>query len=885
MNSQTGNTTNEEGFFSFETNLSPPITIVVSSLGYQENEFIIVDDIRNPLVISLWQQHRQVTNDIVVTASRRPESFLKSPISIEKLDSKAIKESTAPTFFDALENVKGVQMTTLSLTYKVPNIRGFTGTTNSRFLQLVDGVDQLSPGLGAPIGNTVGPSDLDVESVELIPGVASALYGLNAVNGIANIKTKSPFKYEGFSVLQRTGVNHINSVDQSASVIIETALRFAKTFGKHWAVELNGDYNQGWDGVANNLRDQNPNANASVGLTGDANPGKDLINVYGDESSDRKTLSLNGKNYVVSRTGYAEKDLADYHLKNWKADASLLYRFGDDNTVSYTYRTGEVSNLYQRGNRIQLNGLWIQQHSVELSTKKLTLRGYYTSENTGSSYNLRPLAENLDRSFKDNNTWFNDYRNAYLAATSNGKNDADAHVLARASADQGRLQPSTEAFNAKKDELIRINNWDQGAALVMNTAYAHAEGQYDFSELTPGIHSLVGFNYRNYIVHPDGNSFINPESVNDVIKTGEPFYYYSYGGFAQFEKTFFNDRLKLLGSIRADKVQYFEPKVNPRIAAVYTLLKTHNIRASYQNGYRFPTLFEAFSYVDNGGVKRLGGLPVLASNFGVVENSWLRSSQEAFIAAVNSDVNKNGLSQSDAILKNKSILQKSNYDYIRPEHINSFEAGYRGTFLHDKLFIDADYYFNVYQNFIGQVELTKPNSGIIGQTDSTAFYAYDKTKSSVFRLWTNSTSLVSNQGASLGLTYNFYRKFTITANTSCATLVQVSGADALIPAFNTPQWITNISLGNNYLSKNFGFNLSYHWQSAFDWQSPLANGRIPAYGTFGAQLTYRAPKILTTIKVGSNNLFNKQYYQYEGGPVIDGLYYLTVVFDNPLRNK
>lgn len=884
-NTQTGTATFDDGSFSLQTAAKFPFTLIVSSVGFREQEFVISDQQGISLSIALNPTQHLIANDVVVSASRRAESFLKSPVSIEKLDIRAIKETPAPTFFDALENLKGVQMTTLSLTYKVPNTRGFSGTTNSRFLQLVDGVDNISPGIGAPVGNAVGPSDLDVESVELIPGAASALYGLNAVNGIANIKTKTPFKYQGISVLQRTGVNHFGSPDQDPSLLTETAVRFAKVIGKRWGIKINADYNQGIDGIANNLRDQNPNANASLGLTDAANPGKDLINVYGDEGSNRKTLSLNGKNYIVSRTGYAERDVADYHLRNWKGDAGVYYRSDNGTEISYTYRAGEVSNLYQRGNRIQLDGLRIQQHTAELKSKRLTLRAYYTTENTGNSYNLRPLAENMDLSFKSNDTWFRDYSNAYLAATGSGQADAAAHAAARTSADEGRLQPGTEAFEAKKAELIRINNWDRGAALVMNTAYAHAEGQYDLSGFTRGIQTLVGFNYRNYIIQPDGNSYVNPDAINDVSQSEVPFNYFSYGGFVQLTKTFLDEHLKLVGSFRVDKVQYFDPKINPRLAAVYTLGRNHNFRASYQNGYRFPTLFEGFSYVDNGGIKRLGGLPVLASKFGVFENSYVRASQDAFIGAVNRDVNTNGLTQTAAIEKNKGILRKSGYDYIRPEHINSFEVGYRGTFLHDKLFVDADYYFNAYRDFIGQVELTVPNSGIIGQDDSTVYNAYDKSKSKIYRLWTNSTSLVSNQGASLGIAYNFYRKFNITGNASFSTLVKVFGADALIPAFNTPQWIVNLAVGNNTLTKHLGVNLSYRWQSAFEWQSPLANGTIPAYGTVGVQITYRVPKAFTTLKAGSGNVLNKRYYQYEGGPVSDGLYYLTIIFDNPLQSR
>jgi hypothetical protein len=57
------------------------------------------------------------------------------------MDIRAIRESPAPSLYDALENVKGVQMTTSSITFKVPNTRGFNIPNNCRFVQLADGID------------------------------------------------------------------------------------------------------------------------------------------------------------------------------------------------------------------------------------------------------------------------------------------------------------------------------------------------------------------------------------------------------------------------------------------------------------------------------------------------------------------------------------------------------------------------------------------------------------------------------------------------------------------------------------------------------------------------------------------------------------------------
>jgi outer membrane receptor for ferrienterochelin and colicin len=151
--------------------------------------------------------------EIVVSASRLEEQIAKSPVTIEKLNHHAIQCVASPSFFDAIENMKGVQMITPSLGFKVINTRGFANTTNVRFVQLVDGMDNQAPHLGAPIANALGPNDLDIESLEIIPGVASALYGKNAINGLANFITKDPFTSTGLSIQQKTGFNRAGSGD------------------------------------------------------------------------------------------------------------------------------------------------------------------------------------------------------------------------------------------------------------------------------------------------------------------------------------------------------------------------------------------------------------------------------------------------------------------------------------------------------------------------------------------------------------------------------------------------------------------------------------------------------------------------------------------------
>src|SRR5450755_67565 len=150
--------------------------------------------------------------EVVVSASRTKEKILQSPVSIQKADERYFRSAPAPSFFDALENLQGIQMITPSMGFRVLNARGFANTTNVRFAQLVDGLDVQSPHIGGPIANALGPSDLDVDNVEIVPGVASALYGMNTINGLANISTKNPFTSEGLSIQQKIAITHIGDV-------------------------------------------------------------------------------------------------------------------------------------------------------------------------------------------------------------------------------------------------------------------------------------------------------------------------------------------------------------------------------------------------------------------------------------------------------------------------------------------------------------------------------------------------------------------------------------------------------------------------------------------------------------------------------------------------
>jgi len=916
-----GTTTDQAGKFKLRSKLKFPFKLVFTSIGFKTQEFD-VKEAGPQLNIELVTQ-TIIGNEVVITASRVPESILKSPVAIEKLDIRALRESPAPSFYDALENVKGVQMTTASLTFKIPNTRGFNIPSNYRFVQLVDGIDMQAATLGVPLGNAIGPTELDIASVEITPGAASALYGMNAINGMSNLITKSPFLYQGLSFYQKGGLNHLGGTGRDVSNLTETAIRYAKAFNDRFAFKVNLSYLRGTDWLSDTRTDQNPNnlktANPSFpSLNGAANVAFDGWNKYGDDVlAGSNTVSVSGLNIDgkanqtlnVARTGYWEKDLVKPNVDNLKFDLGLNYRFGKFAELSYTYRVGKMDGVFQRGNKIQLDNVVIQNHKLELKGSNFLIRANMSLENSGDSYNVKPLADNLDLASGGSGTvWGAKYKTALTsyAATNGGTltsaNLAAATAYARQQADAGRVEPGTQAFETLKNTIIGINNWDiksstipdapvtGGAALVQKSRTYNFEGQWDLSRAVKYFDLLVGGDTRIYQIIPDGNSFVDfSRPIADRNKElpdgtyGKNIYYKKFGGFAQITKTFFDEKLKLFASSRVDYNPYFDPKLTPRIAAVFSPDSHNNFRATYQQGYRFPGLFEALSYVNNGRVKRVGSLSFINEGLGYLDNSYTRASGVVFNSAVNAAVAA-GADRNAAALANRDLLVKADLPKATPEKINSFEIGYKTVLLENTLSIDVDAYTNTYTGFLGQVQVDVPKGATVG-SDAAVLNMLDANRDAGqdrYRVYTNAKNKYTNYGSALGVTYNFYQKYTVAGNVSYNKIKSNTEDDIFVTGFNTPDFATNLTIGNREVVKNLGFSVVYKWQNSFLWESPLVTGTVNAINTFDAQVSYRMPASNATIKIGGTNIFNKPFIQYAGGPTIGALVYAAVTFEGLL---
>lgn len=125
---------------------------------------------------------------VIVTASKKAQSFQDVPNSVSLISLKEIERRNKTYLNELLEYTPGVYLMEGDV-----NIRGSSGFSlgaGSRVLLLIDGIPMM-PGDSGDIKWDIVPLS-QIERVEIIKGAGSALYGSHALGGVINIITKEP---------------------------------------------------------------------------------------------------------------------------------------------------------------------------------------------------------------------------------------------------------------------------------------------------------------------------------------------------------------------------------------------------------------------------------------------------------------------------------------------------------------------------------------------------------------------------------------------------------------------------------------------------------------------------------------------------------------------
>jgi outer membrane receptor protein involved in Fe transport len=881
-----GDQTDLDGKYEFSYTGTYPVTLVVSYIGYQSQE--IVANGAGAINIKL-KSDEVMLKDVEIVGSRISEKQKEAPLTVESMDLIAIRETPAVSFYEGLGQLKGVDLTSASIGFKIINTRGFNSSSPVRSLQIIDGVDNASPGLNFSLGNFLGASELDVAKVDLVVGASSAFYGPNAFNGVISMTTRSPFFKTGLEYNFKTGNRGL----------FEHAVRFSDVIkNKNGEDKLGYKFNIYYlnvnDWPAENLS-PTPQSKSGIGNPG----GYDAINVYGDEYVNGLDFNNNSKDYpglgVITRKGYLESDLVDYKTQNLKVGTALHYKVKPETELIYSFNFGTGSTIYQGDNRYALRDIKFYQNRIELrKSDKWFIRAYSTKEDAGKSYDAFFTALLMQRSAKPLGDWTQEYLDFwyinvknqlynlpgfpqptqyatytdYLAAINPflQQNYPDTltyfHQLAQnyvngvgnpLNSNQPFYEPGSYAFDTAFAAITSKRSFSEGGSRFYDkSALYHVHGEYKF---TPDFADIVvGANFRWYRPESDGTIFSDTNGV--VIRNEEG------GVYVGAEKKVAKEKIKLSVTGRVDKNVNFDYLFSPAASAVYTYNPNHIIRASFSSAIRNPTLADQYLYYPV-------GRAILVGNKDGYDSLVTVPSLINFF-----DYNKKF-----------DTLEFFSLKPVRPEEVKSFEIGYRAT-ISNKLFIDISAYYSWYKNFIGYrigADADILTLFYISQLGDTVYYN-DLRFNNVVRVASNAEDQVTTRGASIGINYYLGKYYAITSNYSYNKLDKGGSDDPLIPAFNTPEHKFNIGFNGRDI-RGYGFNINYKWVDGFQYEgSPQFTGYLEKYDMIDAQVNRKFLGDLVTMKLGVSNILNNRHYEIFGGPLVGRLYYFSIGLTAPTQN-
>ena len=845
-----------------------PATLIISYIGYESQEIEVTQ--AGSIGEVFLSEEVLIGQEVVVTGSRVSERISESPVTIQKMNATQIANAASGDFYKSMGNLQDVDITTSSLGFQIINTRGFNTTAPVRMVQFIDGIDNQAPGLNFPVGNLVGASDIDLASVELISGAASAMYGANAFQGVISMMSKDPFNYPGLQVKVKGG----------SRALFDGQIRYAGTFGKQldwkkrFGYKVTFSYMRAKDWIADNERNRYGDVETDLRM-GDIVRGLQ----YSDDPEQEETFTkLNA--YLdfypnalpgvmkIKAPGYMESELSDNNTKSMKASGSLYYNINDNIELSYLYKIGQGSAIYQGANRYNVKNILFQQHKLELKGKQFMVKAYTTMENSGDAYNIEFAGIGLSRKGFANFAadYIEDYFNILKEKTNDFKDKPrnEYVIMARDSAFKtayasGFLKPGTREFKDLYNEIVSNPDLNEGARFDDKSSLQHVEGQYNV-DIKKVANFNFGASYRNY--HPASHGTIFRDTMMDNgkyvnLNTWET------GGFIQGTFNLFKEKLKLIGSIRADKHMNFDLQWSPRVSAVFTQ-KGHTLRVSAQSAFRAPTLQDQYIRLNLGVIALEGNLQ------GVPLSYTLESVQDY-------------RDYYDQTLKIRpEMLDTVSFGALKHEQVKSIEFGYRGI-IKNKLFIDFTAYFNQYKNFIGNTRLVTPRTpGIVGEetgSDQVLLGEFD-----TYQYAVNASQRVRTYGASIGLNYYFYKGLAANVNYTYSNIDTKDLTDPILPGYNTPRNKANIGLSGQRIVKGFGFSANLKWVESFFWESPFGDGKVPHYTTLDLSASYEFDKFIT-LQVGGSNITNNKHIEAFGSPMIGGMVYASLLFDLERKGK
>ncbi len=343
----------------------------------------VADDTSDLARLSL----EELGNIIVTSVSRKAEPLSDAAASIYVITRDDIRRSGATSLAEALRLAPNLEVAQVNASTYAISARGFNSNGANKLLVLIDGRTVYSPLFSGVFWDVQDLILEDVERIEVVSGPGGTLWGVNAVNGVINVITRSAQDTHGGLLTsgigngeQGSAVRYGGATDGGINYRV-----YAKTFDRDHTVTANGGpVDDGWHQSQAGFRADWSRPGDRVTIQGDAYYGAEAQPAPGDievsgVNIPRGPVLTSGENLTahwdhileggsqlnvlsyLDRTSrnvdptYADTlDIFDVqimqsfaplgtHNANWGAE----YRRGDDNVVSGRYFAFLPANLKQ----------------------------------------------------------------------------------------------------------------------------------------------------------------------------------------------------------------------------------------------------------------------------------------------------------------------------------------------------------------------------------------------------------------------------------------------------------------------------------------------------------------------------------------------------------
>jgi iron complex outermembrane receptor protein len=499
------------------------------------------------------------TQDIIVLGvSRKAEKVTDAPASIQTVSGAELdRVPLAGGYGQALATLKGVDFVRSGIDGVGINARGFNSAFNTRMMVITDGRFSILPGNGLPIGSFNTNIKEDIQSVEMILGPASALYGPNAHNGIINIVGKDPRTSQGTTFAGNFGMqNYLSGRFRHAGAAGDFAWKatFEYMSARDWEF-IDTVYQTALNG--GNIPHFNP-ANPTDGIR-------------------RPSFITQNKN----NRGNSDTDV--FNVKHIRAEGSLYWNMpieseflGGRPDLILTY--GQSNNWGAgptNAGRNYINnwlfGIW----QAKFVSPRLFAQVYNSWNNSGNTFPIQNVTNIMNGNIVPVPTLFGPLRDAArVGRVLDGTITADEAIQA------ARFAELSSRLNAEIQYNNKIgDNFNFVIGLTYQADNPKSEGTY--------LGDNIAFRGDGSTALGTGRllpeSYISIPSINQI------------GGAFQFDWDITSE-FRLIGAARYDQHDIFGGMFAPKAGLIYKL-GNGALRATYGRGFVAPTVLNMFIFV------------------------------------------------------------------------------------------------------------------------------------------------------------------------------------------------------------------------------------------------------------------------------------------------